>query len=274
MTLEEKIEQWMNTQGYPLEMLVAKSFQERSFTVYQSKYYKDPETGTSREIDVVAQNGLYTGKTFAFISYVVERKKSTNKPWVLFTRKNEIIDFEYTGWYCSNNLGWDYLVHSAVEDKIDTFPLTHHLGDRIAYGVTVAFTSGEDSAYKALQSTIRCAISKLKQSDKRVIDRSLEIVVPVIVVDGKLFESYLDTENQLVTQEIEHGVVLWDGVVSGHSGMAIHVITSAYINDFTSKAGMTSSRLVEDWRESLDAILDEMESYRHGNVSAEHDEFG
>jgi hypothetical protein len=52
--LSGKVSEWIEGQGYPLEMTVAKTFEQNRFEVIQSEYYKDPESGDCREIDVVA----------------------------------------------------------------------------------------------------------------------------------------------------------------------------------------------------------------------------
>ena len=52
--LSSKVEEWVNKQGYPFEMRVAAAFRKAGFGITQSDYYTDTETGTAREIDVVA----------------------------------------------------------------------------------------------------------------------------------------------------------------------------------------------------------------------------
>ena len=48
-TMEDKILDWLNTQGYPLEMRVARAFQRQNFHVRQPVYYDDPDEKNSRE---------------------------------------------------------------------------------------------------------------------------------------------------------------------------------------------------------------------------------
>jgi hypothetical protein len=52
--LKTKVEEWISKEGYPLEMQVAQIFQEAGYSVTQSDYYEDFETGKHREIDVTA----------------------------------------------------------------------------------------------------------------------------------------------------------------------------------------------------------------------------
>ena len=52
--LVQKIRNWLDTQGYPLEMKVARCFQKAGFRVSSSEYYLDPDERKPREIDVIA----------------------------------------------------------------------------------------------------------------------------------------------------------------------------------------------------------------------------
>lgn len=243
-------------------MQVSESLQKAGFSVSQSTYYLDPELGIAREIDIVATQGLLAGDTFAHIKYVIECKKSRNKPWIIFTRKNEIFDWEYTEWYCTNDEGWDYLTHAAIDGKTDKLPLNYHLRDRVEYGVTTAFTTGEDTAYKAIQTSVRCAISYIEKTKSRQSLGSAEIVVPVIVIDGLLFDSYLSESGEIVVNRIEEGVVLWQGIVSGHSGVAVHIVTKPYLGNFVDNAAETATALLSDWKDNLEIILDDMQDAR------------
>ena len=77
--LNKKIYDWLNKQGYPLEMEVAKSFQEAEFQVSQSEYYIDPESEDSREVDVVASASKSYFRKVVKIKFIVECKVSKDK---------------------------------------------------------------------------------------------------------------------------------------------------------------------------------------------------
>jgi len=52
--LEEKLLDWLKSEGYSLQMRTAQVFKEAGFDVSQSQCYLDPESDDLREIDVVA----------------------------------------------------------------------------------------------------------------------------------------------------------------------------------------------------------------------------
>lgn len=255
--LEDEVTKWLDSQGYPLEMEVASELQKNGFGVHQSSYFKDPETGKSREIDVVATKGIYTGETFATVRLVIECKSSKNKPWVVFTRDNEVVDFEFSNWYTTNQKGGDYILHSALTEKFDQYELNHHRRKEIGYGITQAFTSGEDVTYKALSSVGNCAAAYIERASSKKLN-IVEIVIPVIVIDGELLETRLQ-EGKLDTKRTEESVVRWDTVIGAEAGFMVHVVTKKSLSSFAVKAGNTAEAICEDWKENLDEVLQEMQ---------------
>jgi hypothetical protein len=80
--ITSKIVAWLEEHGYPLEMYVASVFQNLGFKVDQGIYFSDPETGSSREVDIVAhKNFSINGKYVSFVC-IIECKSSKEKPWL------------------------------------------------------------------------------------------------------------------------------------------------------------------------------------------------
>jgi hypothetical protein len=79
MTTIPKVREWLEKQGYSLEMEAASEFRKVGFEVTQSSYYIDPETAKPREIDVEAISGSSLG--FVDVRFFI--CKSSDKPWVL-----------------------------------------------------------------------------------------------------------------------------------------------------------------------------------------------
>ena len=61
-----KVRNWLETQGYTLEMRAASAFRAIGFDVRQSSHYDDPETGKSREIDVTPQHYASDRRLYCF----------------------------------------------------------------------------------------------------------------------------------------------------------------------------------------------------------------
>ncbi|RLD00721.1 MAG: hypothetical protein DRI65_16200, partial [Chloroflexota bacterium] len=64
-----KIKAWLNKHGYPLEMEIARAMQSVEFSVVQSEYIEDSDTGILRETDIVAYQESHS-KTCRVISAV------------------------------------------------------------------------------------------------------------------------------------------------------------------------------------------------------------
>jgi hypothetical protein len=73
-----KVKEWLEKQGFLLEMKTAAAFRDAGFEVRQSSHYVDPDTGKSREIDVLARDPDFLG--IVDIQFTIECKAS-KKPW-------------------------------------------------------------------------------------------------------------------------------------------------------------------------------------------------
>ena len=73
--LKTKVEQWLKTQGYSLEMNVAKLFIDEGFSIKQGANFTDPEEGKPREIDILAFVTPESKIPFTF-EFVIECKYS------------------------------------------------------------------------------------------------------------------------------------------------------------------------------------------------------
>ncbi|ASZ14131.1 hypothetical protein KTO58_03345 [Chitinophaga pendula] len=76
--LKNKVKEWLDKQGYPLEMYVAAAFQESGFKIAQSVMYVDPDSKTPREVDLVAHKTIeHSGVYISFA--IVLFPKQINK---------------------------------------------------------------------------------------------------------------------------------------------------------------------------------------------------
>ena len=82
--------EWLQKQGYPLEMEVASALSKKGLWVRRASYYKDSESDKSREIDVIATETEILG--MAELHFVVECKASS-KPWILFSSRDTLSNY-------------------------------------------------------------------------------------------------------------------------------------------------------------------------------------
>ena len=248
--MEEKILKWLEKQGYPLEMFVSQRFRENIFSVSQSIYYYDYELNINREIDVLAHKGIFIDGEFASIEYIIECK-SSDKPWLLFSTKRDnpydpIIESEK---YCYNNTAIPIIVHLSSQDLVNKLYPFYFNFPNIGYGLTQAFTSGNDLAYKAITSLSKyCESSKI--SSEGINYHKSKIIIPILVIDNQLYEITLADNYELKIESQQIGYLYFNH-------LSIIVMTKSYLDEFCKSANESSDWFINYCKEKLKSIQDE-----------------
>jgi hypothetical protein len=225
-------------------MVVAAAMRRAGASVIQSDYYTDPEDRkTLREIDVTAtwRKHDLIEDALAKMTLRVECKQSRDKPWVAFTSRHAgLAGPARVVQRAVNPLGETFLEKVSNLAETQALPL-FTLSERVAYGVTQAFTSGNDVAYQAMMSAAKAARATALEPQ---YPRMMEVIFPVVVIDGHLFECFLDDENRIRVEECEEVVVAWrHGVVDVHS--IVHIVTLNALDGFSERAMATADGLLE-----------------------------
>jgi len=249
--LKKKIEEWLLSQGYPLEMRVAALCRDSGFNVIQGHYYSDPETGTAREIDVIASHPDYTG--CIDVSFVIECKVSKKNPWLLFSSQYALEGFNRLFAYCINSQSARKVL---VEKDIETFlslPWMKKDG-RTAYGITQAFTSGDDQTFKAATSVLKAAIARKLSLDSQRWKPFL-FIFPVIIMDGPLFECFLNKDGQLSIEPFEDGFFFFPWNVLGEAGTCIRILSLNSLTRFITEAKTVGDSLTSLLKKDIEEKL-------------------
>lgn len=224
--LKEKVTSWINEQGYPLEMLVAKRFREAGFRTFQSEYYIDPESGDSREIDVVASTQTQVGEMLAKVTFCIECKISRKHPWIIFTsRDTSIAEPASVVQRTGTLLAREFLIKIAQNKYAHNAPF-FKVSDRNGYSLTEAFTSGKDNAYSSCLSVSKCAKAiAIRGNETSKIQKPLcNIILPVILIQGKLFECHQDS-SELEVNETQRSILMWRNQASNTGHSIINICT-------------------------------------------------
>jgi len=83
--LEERLREWLDEEGYPLEFSTAHVFRTAGFSVRQGTYVRSEDSETPREVDVTASVDCSDSESLIRVYHVIECKWSQDKPWVVFT---------------------------------------------------------------------------------------------------------------------------------------------------------------------------------------------
>jgi hypothetical protein len=240
-SLIDKILSWLSTQGYATEMRVAKQLNEAGFDTLKSSFYDDPETGISREIDVIGRLKDDIGLLYVFA--VIECKMSS-KPWIVFTSDNSGFNRIHTFSIMTNNAR-KLVIDNLNQMKGFEWFMKH---GRVGYGITTAFTSNEDETFKAGMSATKAAISIAK---KEVVSSGDEIVdlyhflFPTVVLDGQLFESYLGEDGNPIVAEIDSVPLLFPVKIADSYGSAIQIVTSNSFDRYCSELSLVYNSLMK-----------------------------
>lgn len=269
--LKKRVTDWLEKQGYPLEMRVASALRDVGFAVSQGEYYDDPDTKTSREIDVIAV------KTDEYdileTSIVVECKRSADKPWVLFTSETHESGRDITLTYAVMSLSArEKLVKLSKKgfDKSMQDLLWLNKSKKTAYGMAVAFTKREDPAYKAALSALKASISQNISSSYTNVTKSLRFIFPVIVIDGNLFEAYLDKKGNTVVREIDEGTVTYYREISKCPVSSVRIVTTKrlerYCDEAFEEALQLEILLRDEIKKMWQQLKDSEDGIRHINI--------
>lgn len=240
--LEGKVKAWINEQGYPLEMRVAKEFREGGFRARQSEYFIDPENGDSREIDVIASRQCKVGDILVRLTVCIECKVAKKHPWIIFCSQDTIIAKPAAVVQRpSTTLGYEFLRRVSQSKYAHNTPF-FKLEKRNGYSVTEAFTSGKDNAYSSCISVAKCARSLIKKADIASKEQGpiCEIVIPVILLQGKLFECHQDSVT-LETDEIDYSTLIWRNQTSNTGHSIITICTESALKKLINNANRLAS---------------------------------
>ncbi len=252
--LKNKVQAWIEGQGYPLEMRVASALIESGFEVRQSSFYSDPESNEIREIDII---GNSTEIMDVFDIYFVIECKSASKPWILLTSENTFVNYNTYLAYCLYS-------EFGRTRFIDKTMLIRNLGEaltwfakkgRNGYAITEAFTSNVDNTYKAAMGVLKASVALKALADQRE-RKPLTFIFPAIILYGCLFESYLDAAGKLVVDEIEKGFLHFPRKISEVKGTTICVFTLNYLPQFIVEAKRMTTEIKELFSDvTLDTYL-------------------
>jgi hypothetical protein len=114
------IKGWLDKQGYPLEMMVARSLSSQGLGFSQGWHYEDPDTNEAREIDVLSTSYAY-GKSTLLLQAIIECKYS-EQPIIAFTYKGlskSPLDF----WVPCNDRGSNALSKMKQNKLLNEMPV-------------------------------------------------------------------------------------------------------------------------------------------------------
>jgi hypothetical protein len=188
--------------GFPLELRVSEFLLERDYSVDHSVYYVDADEGKGRELDIMARRSVrcQKGEQFWYATNVltIECKKS-EKPWVVFTSPKsgeddnifvdddyyQAIGFELPNWSVEET--WE-----VIDAILEISPLYRHPRFGRTYFVPFCGFESGGQIFGALTTCVKSAI--YVRNARHRVGNSLSFFYPTIVLQGRLFEAYLEDD--------------------------------------------------------------------------------
>jgi len=236
--MADKVREWLEGEGFPLEMRTAAAFRSAGFEVRQSSYYLDPESGKGREIDVVATDPDTLGLVQI---HVVIECKSGKTPWILLTSEDALSG--YNRLFALGVLSQDALASLAdrAGELMNSFPWLRK-SNRNGYALRRAFGGDSDVAYSAAMGVAKACGHLVRPPDTEWRAPFI-LAFPVIVVDTPLIECTLESNGHLRLEDISQGEFLFDTRLPHYSGCCIRVVTQAHISAFAREAKSAADEL-------------------------------
>ena len=249
--LETKVLEWLSKEGYPLEFLVANIFRNSKFNTRQGQYVSDFKTKIPREIDVVADRTCNVEKAFLRVSFLVECKYSRDKPWVVFSDRSSRISPAACIAQSISTKSVDAILWFLADDKELQKLSVFHTPESPGFNGRQAFGSNNDVVFSALQGIMSICYSEKNEYERYHTkpEDSLSLgvlLIPIIVVDGKLFEAfYNDKSGNVEIQERDKIRLHWRGSEAWHLHSTIDIVTVDALPEYSVKLSTETDFLLE-----------------------------
>ncbi|MEQ8555023.1 MAG: hypothetical protein RIC06_00020 [Cyclobacteriaceae bacterium] len=248
--MEDKIRQWLNTGGFPLEMKFANALLSYGFDVAQSVYFKDGESGKYRETDIIANKYKYLSGQWIHVTFVVECKRSDDKPWVIL--KNNGLSNHLGNQlpiYCTTNA--NNFIQSVSEYTVYKSDLLFKNERSIGYSVQAAFNKGMDKSYESIQSVTKaCEYFSSKLNERRNV---CAFYFPILLVEGNLFEAtYNNGETEI--NKVSTSEILLTRSFHEHGNSHIFLFDHSNLDSICKRLGLLADEFLEKYEKQLNKI--------------------
>ena len=213
--------------GYLEELKVANIFSKAGWGIRHSNYYLDKDEEKRREIDIFAyksnliKNNRFEENISIHINLVCEVKKSTKKPWIIFSTKKSPSD-NFFGLSIYHEKNMKSIIEEKIEWKVDRNSSINSF-ERIGETYCEASLSNsgkndnQSQIFKSLTSSTKASeyflsIRKSNPLLRFISPKSIEFFEPVIVFKGQMFEAYLNDQDELELNEINHIPIIFNRI--------------------------------------------------------------
>lgn len=228
----DKIKKAIEKTGYPLELRISQLLQNAGYHVANNLYYVDKDEGKGREIDLRALKHYgFHGEGMKSVRHclLLECKKSSGKPWVIFTSPETPYDLDIRGLqYAGAGFPGDF------GDLKRFHPFWKPKRRGRSYFVVYNNDSGSTKIYKALTNAVKAAIAAREEGFGTSTTDSC-FYYPLVVLDGNLYEAYLNL-GEIKVEEVNSVMTsfFYQSQKYKQEKFVVPVITESALSDFLS----------------------------------------
>jgi hypothetical protein len=249
---ELSLKKWILKNGYPFEMKVANLFQKKGFKITQSILYKDVDTNKYRELDIIAYYGkVINGVSFNF-SFVIECKKSTDKPWLVF-KNDKLINSKLDRFkpFATRNAEILFNTTNVNENSQfnNIFPDIHNAG----YNVVIAYRDTKDFAYNSSLSLLKaCSYIKDKFNNSNL--KQSNFYIPLIVIEGELYDAKLNKEDEIDFELVDSSTFMNTKIFNEEDSTTITIASSKKLNNYIDYLKLSIDLFFKEFNDEIEKV--------------------
>lgn len=208
MEIKEKLIDWINKTGYPLEIYTESELDKFDFRVTSSEIYQDLENKIFRELDLFATRSwdINDYSINLDIHLLIECKKS-EKPFILLQNKSNKHENLSLGEIYGSDDSISLIFLTGSPKVIET-PNKFETGFKLIQG----FSTSDETIHKAVNTLLKSFnhfIIKEKEyeNDYYKKENVHSIGIPVLIVDAPLFAMQMNEESEIEIKEIKTAIL-------------------------------------------------------------------
>ena len=249
---EKRIKNWIFKNGYPFEMKVASLFQKKDFKITQSILYKDSDTNKYRELDIIAYYGkLVNGVSFNF-SFVIECKKSTDKPWLVF-KNDKLINSKLDRFKPIATKNAEILFKNSKVNNNNQFNNLFPNINNAGYNVVIAFRDNKDVAYSSSLSLLK-ACNYIRDKFNTSNLRQCNFYIPLIVIEGELYDARLSPEEEIDFELVKSSTFMNTKIFNDEDSTTITIASSNKLNFFIDNLKNSIDLFFELYKKEIEEV--------------------
>lgn len=249
---EKRIKNWVLKNGYPFEMKVANLFQKKGFKITQSILYKDFDTKKYRELDVIAYYGKIINKVSFNFSFVIECKKSTDKPWLVF-KNDKLINSELDRFKPFATRNAEILFHTTKVNQNQQFNNLFPAINNAGYNLVIAYRDSKDVAYNSSVSLLKaCGYIKNRLNNSSL--RQCNFYIPLIAIEGELYDAKLNMKEEIDFELVDSSSFMNTKIFNEEDSTTISIASSKNLNYFIDDLKYSIDLFFQNYHKEIEKV--------------------